>query len=249
MMATAALTSFRNRKRDLRSDTASLIASMPVAPVVSGIEHLPTTRPFVILPNHYERPSGAWVGWGAIIICNAIARSRPGSFPIRWVMTSTWQDCYVGPKRINPKYLHWVLRRLSDLYGIILMPADDIDAFGRGAALREIFRALTDPAGQVVAFHPEAGGFETLITPPKGIGRVLSTIDRQAIQMIPTGVYETEGRFHVSFGSAIPAGSLAHLGDAEAAEEVMTRIAQLVPERTRGVFAEKFAAKAPAVVE
>jgi hypothetical protein len=220
---------------------------MPVPPVVSGIEHLPTDRPYVILPNHYERPSGAWVGWGAIIISDVIFRTQPGTFPVRWVMTSTWQDCYVGPRRVNPKYLHWVLRRMSDLYGIILMPADDIDAFGRGAALRDIFRSLSDPVGQVVAFHPEAGGFETLITPPKGIGRVLSVLDRKSVPMIPTGVYEADGQIHVSFGTSIPAGSLAHLGDAEAAEQVMIRIAQLVPEGTRGTFADRVATADPGV--
>ena len=240
----AAIASFRNRKRDLRSDTARLVASMPVPPVVTGTEHLPATRPFVILPNHYERPSGVWVGWGAIVITNAIARNRTGLFPIRWVMTSTWQDCYLGPKRIDPRYLHWVLRRLSHLYGIILMPAADIDAFGRGAALRELFRALTDPVGQVVAFHPEAGGFETMITPPKGAGRVLSAIDRQGIPMIPTGVFEDAGQLHVSFGAAVPSGTLVRLSDVEAANAVMTRIARLVPERTRGVFADKISAVA-----
>ncbi len=235
----AVVSSFRNQKRSVRADTAKLVASMPVPPEVHGIENLPETRPFVILPNHYERTSGAWVGWGAIIITNAIARARPGDFPIRWVMTSTWQDCYLGPKRIHPKYLHWILRRMSNLFGIILMPADDVDAFGRGAALRDMFRALSDPGGQVVAFHPEAGGFETMITPPKGMGRVLASVDHQNVQMIPTGVYEDDGRLHVRFGKVIDHGSLQGLSDTEVTSKVMVQIASLVPERTRGDFAEK----------
>src|SRR6185437_11514678 len=114
LIASLVFASFRGRKRDLRRDTAYLVESMPIEPVISGIENLPTSRPFVILPNHYERPSGAWVGWGSIIISNAIAQARHGTFPIRWVMTSTWQDCYLGPKHVDPRYLHWVLRRLSD---------------------------------------------------------------------------------------------------------------------------------------
>ncbi len=240
IMLAAIASSFRNQKRSVRVDTAKLVASMPVPPEVRGIENLPETRPFVILPNHYERTSGAWVGWGAIVITNAIARARPGDFPIRWVMTSTWQDCYLGPKRIHPKYLHWILRRMSNLFGIILMPADDVDAFGRGAALRDMFRALVDPVGQVVAFHPEAGGFETMITPPKGMGRVLAALDHQHIQMIPTGVYEESGRFQVRFGKAIDHGSLQGLSDTEATNKVMLHIAALVPERTRGDFAEQY---------
>lgn len=239
IMLAAVVASVKNQKRDIRTDVKDLVASMPAPPNVEGLENLPESLPFVILPNHYERPSGAWVGWGAIVISHAIARSRPGTFPIRWVMTSSWQDCYLGPKRIHPKYLHWILRRLSNLYGIILMPADDLEAFGRGAALREIFRALADPAGQVVAFHPEAGGFETMITPPKGMGRVLTAVDRQHVPLIPAGVFEDDSGFQVRFGKAIDPGSLQDLSDDEATNTVMLRIAALVPERTRGVYANK----------
>ena len=240
VMLAAVLSSLKNEKRDLRADVDTLVASMPTPPEVHGLENIPETRPFVILPNHYERPSGAWVGWGAIVITNAIARVRPGNFPIRWVMTSSWQDCYLGPKRIHPKYLHWVLRRLSNLFGIILMPADDLEAFGRGAALREIFRALADPAGQVVAFHPEAGGFETMITPPKGMGRVLAAVDRQRLPIVPAGVYENDRGFQVRFGQAIEPGALQGLPDDEAADMVMLRIAALVPDRTRGEYTDKY---------
>ncbi len=239
IMSAAIGTSIRNKPRNLRADAAHLVASMPIAPLIQGLENLPRSRPFVILPNHYERVSGAWVGWGAIVITNAVFRELPGDFPVRWVMTSTWQDCYIGPRRVNPKYLHWVLRRLAHLYGIILMPADDDEAFGRGAALRELFRALSDDAGQVVAFHPEAGGFETLIEPPKGMGRVLAMLDRQGIPLVPTGVFESDGRMNIRFGNVIDPGSLRTLGDHEAAEELMLHIAALVNEETRGVYATR----------
>ncbi|MGA7669859.1 MAG: hypothetical protein WBW04_05520 [Nitrolancea sp.] len=171
------------------------------------------------------------------MITNAVCRELPGEFPLRWVMTSTWQDCYIGPRRVNPKYLHWVLRRMAHLYGIILMPADDDEAFGRGAALRELFRAISDSAGQIVAFHPEAGGFETLIEPPKGMGRVLAMLDRRGVSLVPTGVFESNGHMNIRFGSAIEPGSLYALGDHEAAERVMLRIAALVNEESRGVYA------------
>ncbi len=238
VIAAAFATSLRNRQRDIRADMARLVGSMPIQPVIFGTENLPRTRPFVILPNHYERVSGAWVGWGAIVITNAVCREIQGNYPMRWVMTSTWQDCYIGPRRVNPKYLHWVLRRLANLYDIILMPADDDEAFGRGAALRDLFRALSDDSGQVVAFHPEAGGFETMIEPPKGMGRVLAMLDRRGVSMVPAGVFESDGRINVRFGSVIEPGSLRTLGDHEAAEQVMLRIASLVNEETRGVYAK-----------
>lgn len=240
VMAAAVVSSFRGRPRSVHEDTRTLVRSMPRVPVVSGLENLPAGPPYVILPNHYERPSGAWVGWGAIVISDAVTRTHAARHPIRWVMTSSWQDFYIGPKRVHPKYLHWVLRRLSHLYGIILMPADDDEAFGRGAALRCIFKALTSPGGQIVALHPEAGGFETMITPPKGMGRVLAAIDRQRVPMIPAGVCEVDGRFRIRFGAPIEPGSLCRMTDADASRSVMLRIAELVPEATRGEYAEAY---------
>jgi 1-acyl-sn-glycerol-3-phosphate acyltransferase len=237
LIGAAIVTSLRGRPRNLRSDVTRLLASLSVEPVVCGTEHLPVAPPFVVVSNHYERKDAVWVGWGAIAISHAIDAAIPGTFPIRWVMTSTWQDCFIGPIHVPSQYLRWVLQRLARLYGLVLMPAHDAEVFGRAAAVRELFRALADPAGQVVAFHPEAGGFETLTTPPPGAGRLLTALDRRAIPLIPTGVFEADGRLQVRFGPAIPAGSLQELCDTDAAAQVMGAIACLIPAHLWGVFA------------
>ena len=237
MMLRVAVSSLRGRRRDVQRDALALTARMRPQPVIRGIENLPEAGSCVIIPNHYERPDGAWVGWGAIVIAAALADARPNLAPVRWVMTSTWQDCYLGPLRVPPTYLTWVLRRFAGLYDLILMPAMDDETFGRGVALRTLFHVLDDPRGHVVALHPEAGGFETLIAPPRGMGRVLGAIDRRKIPLIPTGVFEQDGRLTVHFGAPLPTGLIARMDDAKAAQTAMLAIARLVPPANRGVYA------------
>ena len=239
----AAYAAIRRQQRNAGQDALHLTAGMRPPPDVSGVENVPRTGPCVILPNHYERPDGVWVGWGAITISASLARHRSDSPPIRWVMTNTWSDCYLGPCRIAPEYLGWALRGLASVYGLILMPAYDLpyhDAqrLTGALALREIFHSLAELPDQIIAFHPEAGGFETMIRPPRGIGRVLSALDRRGIPCVPTGVFERDGRLVVRFGDPLPCGLLSGLDDEPAAEQVMQAIARLVPPAVRGVYAD-----------
>jgi hypothetical protein len=237
LILAGALATIRHETRDIRRDAAYMVGRLPERPVVTGLENLPNQRPYIILSNHYERRPDAWVGWTACIAIDAIARARPGRYPIRWVMTSAWEDCHIGPWYIDPRHLRWALQRFADLYGIILTPADDRRAFGRGAALRDIFHALADPSGQVVALHPEAGGTQSLITPPHGMGRFLTMLDRRGVPLVPVGAFEDGRRFHVGFGPALAHGALDGLSDAQSAERVMRAIARLLPARSRGIYA------------
>ncbi|HUZ03433.1 MAG TPA: hypothetical protein VMU89_24070 [Thermomicrobiaceae bacterium] len=236
LMARVGYASLRGRQRDLRRDVDELIAGTYPAPVVVGLEHVPRTGRCVIVANHYERPDGAWVGWGAIVITAALAHHRPGAPAARWVMTSTWADCYFGPRRIAPERLHGILQRFAAVYGVILMPASDLESAGRAVALRSLFRALDADAEAVVALHPEAGGFETLIVPPPGAGRVLAALERRDVPLLPVGVSEQDGRLTVRFGPALAPGVLRGLSDSLAAATVMETIAELVPPETRGAF-------------
>ncbi|HET8521945.1 MAG TPA: hypothetical protein VFL82_01855 [Thermomicrobiales bacterium] len=250
-IADAAYAAARHRTRNVWQDALRLTAGMYPPPNVAGIEHVPTAGPCVILPNHYERPGGVWVGWGAIVISAALAQHRPGTPPIRWVMTTTWADCYIGPWRVAPEKLGWVLRGLASVYGLILMPAHDLPTHDAqrlesALALRQIFRSLADSPDQIVALHPEAGGFETMIRPPHGSGRVLAALDRRHVPCIPTGVFERNGRLTVRFGAPLPQGLLADLDDAQAADQVMHAIANLVPAAVGGSFAGDAAASTPA---
>jgi hypothetical protein len=104
--------------------------------------------------------------------------------------------------------------------------------------LRDIFHALADPGGQVVALHPEAGGTQALIRPPNGMGRFLTLLNRRGVPLVPVGAFEEGKRFHVTFGPALTHGALDGLGDAQSAERAMRVIAALLPARSRGVYAD-----------
>jgi hypothetical protein len=234
----------RGRQRIVWRDATALAERIRPTPAVVGAEHVPRTGSCVILPNHYERPGGAWVGWGVIVITAALARRRPTTSAMRWVMAATWGDCRLGPLRIPAARLRWIGERLAAMYGVILMPAADANPIARAIALRRLFAALADPGGAAVGLHPEAGGTEALITPPPGIGRFLAELDRRGVPCIPTGVGEQDGRLTVRFGPALPAGRLAGLGDAAAADVVMQAIARLVPPDLRGAYADRLDAVA-----
>jgi hypothetical protein len=241
MMARALFAFFTRRRRNTWRDATTLVNGMDPQPVVQGISNVPQSGPFVIMPNHYERKDKVWVGWGAMVITAAIARERDvRNVPmIRWVMTDTWADCFIGPIHVSPGLLGWVLQGFSDVYGIIRMPAHDLpDHDARraqsGMALRQMLKALDK--GQIVAVHPEAGGFETMIEPKPGAGRVLSAFDRRGVPIIPVGVFEQDGRLPVRFGSRMEQGTLARLDDATAGRTAMTTIAALVPPANRGCY-------------
>jgi 1-acyl-sn-glycerol-3-phosphate acyltransferase len=247
MLTRVAYAALRRERRDAWQDAITLVAGMSPKPCVEGLEHVPSSGPCLILPNHYERTDAVWVGWGVITISAALASLRPNTPPIRWVMTDTWADCYVGPRRIASDRLRRVLKAFASVYDLILMPAHDLpthatERFRSGIAVRTILRAFNDPSGQTIALHPEAGGFETMIDPPPGMGRLLAAVDCRGVPCIPVGVFEHNGRITVRFGSALPRGSLEALDDREAASVVLRAIACLVPPDVRGVWAPRLAA-------
>ena len=246
MLARAFWAFLRGKRRDTWTDASRAISTLQNKPVIHGLQHVPEQGPIVFLPNHYERKDAVWVGWGAMALTEAVARARNVSRlgRMHWVMTDTWADCFIGPFHVDPRYLGWVLKGFGNIYGIIRMPAHDLPNHttqrNRSArSLLEIFDYLK--AGDCVAVHPEAGGFETLIQPPAGAGRVVSCLDRRNVTLIPVGIYEENDHLVVNFGAPIERGTFDGLDDRASADTIMLRIAALVPEETRGVFAERYA--------
>ncbi|MGC4108312.1 MAG: hypothetical protein QM753_18480 [Thermomicrobiales bacterium] len=240
----------RRRKRNTWLDAANQIDGLAKQPVIIGVENLPASGPVAFLPNHYERKDAVWVGWGAMALTTAIFRHRePANLGnMHWVMTDTWADCYIGPFHVDPRYLGWVLKGFGDIYGIIRMPAHDLPNHdqqrGRSAAaLLDIFDVLKK--GDCVALHPEAGGFETLIQPPRGAGRVIAVLDRRKIPLVPVGVYEEDDHLVINIGQPFEPGTFDGLNDRQSADKAMLTIAALVPEQTRGVYAGRLDGSEP----
>ena len=236
----------RGKRRDTWQDASRAIRTLDKPPTIQGLENVPQHGPIVFFPNHYERKDAVWVGWGAMGLTSAVASARDLSRlgRMHWVMTDTWADCFIGPIHVSPRYLGWVLKGFGNIYGIIRMPAHDlpnhVSQRGRSArSLLEIFDYLR--AGDCVALHPEAGGFETLVQPPVGAGRVVSCLDRREIPLIPVGIYEEDDHLVINIGPPVEQGSFIDLDDRTAADQIMLRIAALVPEATRGVYTTRYA--------
>lgn len=234
----------RRKRRSVWDDTLRAQDTLRHKPIVRGMQHVPQDGPVVFLPNHYERKDKVWVGWGAIGLTSALARERDTLRlrDLHWVMTDTWADCYFGPIHLNPIYLGWILKGFGDVYGIIRMPAHDLpnhkDQRGRSAsALRDLLGHLDQ--GECIAFHPEAGGFEELIVPPAGAGRLLAAINRRGVTMIPVGVFEEDDRLVINIGTPFASGDFQDKSDEDAAAVAMHAIADLVPAHTRGAFAHR----------
>jgi hypothetical protein len=58
--------------------------------------------------------------------------------------------------------------------------------------------------------------------------------------MVPVGIYEENDHLVINIGQQIERGAFTGLDDKTAADHLMLRIAALVPEATRGIYAERY---------
>lgn len=237
------------RRRDILADTARLLSPPRPRPIIEGAENVPRHGAFLTLINHYARPGlDAW--WPAIAATWALGQARPG-LRVRWLMVSEW----TWPAR---RYRYFIapatrrlFRRLARVYGFILTPPV-INIFSgnypvhQGAAAVRRFLALAREAGrhgEALALAPEGqeGRRGALTALPPGTGRFLVLLAKAGLPFLPVGISERDGSLLVRFGPVwrltapdLPKDEL----DLWAAQEVMTRIACLLPESLWGAYAQ-----------
>ncbi|MBI5288852.1 MAG: hypothetical protein HY873_07755 [Chloroflexi bacterium] len=205
---------------------------------IEGIEHIPESGNFVLVMNHYSR-RGLRPFHCAMVASTAIAERRPGLPEIRWTFTSEYLGLRAGPIPIPMRLIRWLFRRVSLVYGFVVMPRREELRLGRASALRELLRALD--AGPI-AITPE--GLESsgrLIEPQEGVGRFLGMASRRE-PLLPAGLWEDDaGTLHARFGPAfrvtratheLPAGE----EDRRLARQVMVEIGLLLPREFWGAY-------------
>jgi hypothetical protein len=194
-------------------------------PLFAGLENIPRSGKFLVVPNHFERP-GVWILHSASAVTQGIRQAiGPGNPPVHWVVTANWPPIRLG---------RWTFPSPGD----ILLPkvAHALHCFPvsfarhnpgfTAASIRKLLRAaphLTRPIG----IFPEgvAGTADRMADPLPGVDRLIAHLARLGYGAIPAGIRE-EGRLVVRFGEMVERERLMAAGDA--ARLLMDRVRDLV---------------------
>jgi len=227
------------RRRDLPADIAAALAAVRPPPQVRNEHHIPAEGPFVLVLNHYERP-GLKVFWSGCLASHVVAQRRARHRAVRWLMTSEWYNARLGPIPVPVLVSRLLFRRLSHVYGLVIVPRATERRVGRAAALRTILNIVRG-SDEPIGLFPEAVGTGRLIQPPPGSGSFLLLLSGHGLPILPSGAFEEEGRLTVSFGPPfhIDVPRSASRADKErlASQQVMVAIGRLLPEELWGVYA------------
>jgi 1-acyl-sn-glycerol-3-phosphate acyltransferase len=187
--------------------------------------------------NHYSR-AGVPAWWTAIALGGALVQVGLTEPEPRWVMTHTLN--YLG--WLAP-LSQWALRRIAWTYNAFPMPPmppAPQDRQACAATVRHVIAFARQQPAARVCLAPEGrdSGDGSLIAPPTGAGRFVLQLCRTGMKVLPVGVCQDGGAWHVRFGSTFtlsaPGDLSADERDGWAAHRVMGAIADLLPRRLRG---------------
>jgi hypothetical protein len=137
----------------------------------------------------------------------------------------------------------WAFRRIATMYNAFLMPPmppDPKDVETRATTVRQVIAFAHRQPDAHVCLAPE--GYDDndgrLIVPPPGAGRFVLQLCHAGMIVLPAGVCEDGGAWHVHFGPTFtltaPDDLPSEARDEWASCRVMCAIAELLPERLRG---------------
>jgi hypothetical protein len=229
---------FIGGQRSFRRDGKACVEGLQPPLRILGAEHIPASGPALITFNHYYRPGfNAW--WMALGLAAVVP------VDIHFVMTGelTYPGKWYAP--LGMAGSHWLLWRLSKIYGFTTMPpmpprAKDVAA--RARSVRRTLEFAHRHPQAVLGLAPEGGDQPggLLNWPSSGAGRFLLLLAGAGFHIVPVGAYERDGEFCLNFGEAydlvVPPGLGAAEKDRISAEIVMGGIAAQLPESLRGSF-------------
>jgi len=230
----------RLQRRSLARDAAALLADITPAPRVEGMEHISAEGPLLIIANHYQRP-GLWIGYAGALIAHAVWERRREEVRITVIDRVAVP---LGARRVELPGTRWIFRRIAVAWDMIPMAVAEGDRGGRGAALRRLLSAVLPPPrgqGRVGVLFPEGHhGHSRRLSPALvGTGTFAALMCAGGVRLLPVGVYEDGATPIARFGAPFTLARARNLPRAEAdrhaREEMMARVAALLPPHLRGL--------------
>jgi hypothetical protein len=233
----------------LSADAAQLLSGAHPAPRVLAPENIPTTSPFVLTINHYDRPGlDAW--WSAAILATTIAARRTREpHEIHFAMAREWWYPHGFRKFVKQPLTRWFFGQIGKTYGTILLPPALESGEFRGEGTFAIRGALVltrgnSPALVGIAPEGQTGTGFALRYPLPGAGLFLLLLTHDRIPILPAGIFEDDDhaltvRFGAPFLLCVPRDLPRGERDAQATCQVMTAIGKLLPERMWGAYREE----------
>ncbi len=231
--------------RSIVIDSALAVRSLPRLPVVEGLAHIPSSGSFILATNHCQRRD-LWIGWAVSLLIDSIARQREDHLAPHVVTTDRAVfDGFTVPGS------RWLFERVALAWNLVLMTPTEVERHepgcSRRSALRQCLSILQRQEGRAVYFAlaPEglAGTARGLGETVPGSGRSLLALAGRGLPILPAVVWEeAPGMLHARFGPIwqpapppVVRGNRAAL-DAWGREQVMQRLAALLPAALRGRY-------------
>ena len=187
----------------------------------------------LITVNHFS--AADFHAWWFVILISSIIPVK-----IHWVVTSGWTNSgwLTG-------FTHWLFPKGASLLGFTPMPAmppDPAEAELRAKAVRHALRYASQTSRPVIGMAPEGGdrqgGVLGRLYP--GVGRFILLLSQHCPQILPVGVWKSDGHIHLKFGEPyrlqVSDGLSASERDSQVGNTVMQHIANLLPEQLRGEY-------------
>ncbi len=225
------------RHRSFAGDSALVMANNPYPRRIEGFEQLPSKSPFVIVMNHFNRP-GLHPYHCAMAVTAAVAQQRPGEPELSWLLTSEWYNARFGPVRIPVWLTRWSFRRISLIYGLVVLPRREELVMARAWSLRRVLSMLTKAP---IAITPEGAGSGQLLDPPAGSGLFLTILSGHGYPLFPLAVWEEDSTLVLRLGKPFRLSMRRDVSrdeaDRLAREQTMVALGRLLPREYWGVYA------------
>lgn len=232
----------RLQRRSLAADSAALIAATSPRPRCDGLEHIPSTGPLLLVANHYQRP-GLWIGYAGALIADAVWQVRQEEVRMMVIDRVAWTR---DGRPASLPGSRWIFRRIAAVWDMTAMPVGADERQARGAAVRRLVASVAPPPrgrGRVGVLFPEGdSGHHRFLSPAlPGVGSLLLLLCTSGVRLAPVGIGEEGGRVVARIGKPFVVAAERRVGtrrdreedDRRAREEVMARIAALLPPALR----------------